>query len=48
VDKRALLDELKIDRGAAVEVAPRRPMRWFALIAVVAGVAFIAWYVVFP
>jgi RND family efflux transporter MFP subunit len=47
VDKRALLDELKIDRGAAVD-EPRRPIRWFALIAAVAGVAFIAWYVVFP
>jgi hypothetical protein len=47
VDKRALLDELKIDRGV-VEEAPRRPMRWFALIAGVAGIAFIVWYVVFP
>jgi len=48
VDKRALLDELKIDRGAAVEDPARRPIRWFALIAAVAGIAFIAWYVVLP
>jgi RND family efflux transporter MFP subunit len=48
VDKRALLDELKIDRGAAAEEPPRRPLRWFALIAAIAGIAFIAWYVVFP
>jgi HlyD family secretion protein len=48
VDKRALLDELKIDRGPAVAEAPARPMRWFALIAAIAGIAFIAWYVVFP
>src|SRR4030095_9293706 len=27
---------------------PRRPIRWFALIAAIAGLAFIAWYVVFP
>ena len=48
MDKRALLDELKIDRGAAAEEPPRRPMRWFALVAAIAGIAFIAWYVVFP
>jgi RND family efflux transporter MFP subunit len=48
VDKRALLDELKIDRGVAVDEQPRRPIRWFALIAAVAGIAFMAWYVVFP
>ncbi len=48
MDKRALLDELKIDRGAAAEEPPRRPLRWFALIAAIAGIAFIAWYVVFP
>ena len=47
MDKRALLGELKIDRDAVVAEAPRRPMRWFALIAALAGVAFIAWYVVF-
>jgi RND family efflux transporter MFP subunit len=48
VDKRALLDELKIDRGAAVTEAPRRPLRWFALIAVVAGIGFVVWFVNMP
>lgn len=48
MDKRALLDELKIDRGAAAEEPSRRPVRWFALVAAIAGIAFIAWYVVFP
>jgi RND family efflux transporter MFP subunit len=48
VDKRALLDELKIDRSAAAEEPPRRPLRWFALVAAIAGIALIAWYVVFP
>ena len=47
MDKRALLDELKIDRGAVAE-SPPRPMRWFALIAAIAGIAFIVWFVVFP
>ncbi len=48
MDKRALLEELKIDRGAAAAEAPRKPMRWFALIAAIAGIAFIAWYIVLP
>ncbi|HEY6598003.1 MAG TPA: efflux RND transporter periplasmic adaptor subunit [Pseudomonadales bacterium] len=48
MDKRALLDELKIDRGAAVAEPPRRPLRWFAAIAVVAGIAFVVWFVSFP
>jgi RND family efflux transporter MFP subunit len=46
VDKRALLDELKIDRGAAVVDAPRRPWKWFVAIAGVAGVAFVAWFAI--
>jgi len=41
-----LLDELKIDRGAAV-APPARPMRWFILIAVVGGIAFVVWFVIF-
>ena len=45
MDKRALLDELKIDRGAAVEEPTRRPWKWFIAIAVVAGIAFVAWFV---
>ena len=48
VDKRALLDELKIDRGAAVAEPQRRPLRWFAAIAIVAGIAFVVWFVNFP
>ena len=45
MDKRALLDELKIDRGAAVEEPTRRPWKWFIAIAVAAGIAFVAWFV---
>jgi RND family efflux transporter MFP subunit len=46
VDKRALLDELKIDRGAAVDDPPKRPWKWFIAIAVVAGIAFVAWFAI--
>jgi RND family efflux transporter MFP subunit len=46
VDKRALLDELKIDRGATT-APPARPLRWFILIAVVGGIAFVVWFVIF-
>ncbi|MCZ6855598.1 MAG: efflux RND transporter periplasmic adaptor subunit [Gammaproteobacteria bacterium] len=46
MDKKALLDELKIDRTAA---PPRgRPLKWFVLIAVVGGVGFVAWFFQFP
>jgi RND family efflux transporter MFP subunit len=48
VDKRALLDELKIDRGAAVAAPARLPLRWFVVIALLAGVAFVFWFVSFP
>ena len=45
MDKRALLDELKIDRGAVAEAPSRRPLKWFAVIACAAGIAFIVWIV---
>ena len=41
MDKKALLDELKIDRAEAVR--QRRPAIWFVALAVLAGVAFVAW-----
>jgi RND family efflux transporter MFP subunit len=47
VDKRALLDELKIDRSAA-DAPPRRPLRWMIAIAIAGGVGFVAWLVKFP
>ncbi|MCZ6618773.1 MAG: efflux RND transporter periplasmic adaptor subunit, partial [Gammaproteobacteria bacterium] len=46
VDKKALLDELKIDRTAAPPSG--RPLKWFVLIAVVGGVGFVAWFLGFP
>ena len=41
MDKKALLDELRIDRDAPVQ--GRRPLRWFVLIAVLGGFAFGGW-----
>ena len=47
VDRKALLDDLKIDRNAPP--ADRgRPLKWFALIAVAGGVAFALWFLDFP
>ena len=41
MDKKALLNELKIDRG---EAAPaRRPLKWFVALAVLAGAGFVGW-----
>ena len=48
MDKRALLDELKIDRGAVAAVPARRPLRWFIAIAIAGGIAFVVWFVNFP
>ena len=42
MDKKALLNELKIDRGGAAPRA-RRPVRWFAALAVLAGAGFVGW-----
>jgi len=47
LDKKALLDELKIDRDAA-ETPKYRPMRWLLLGAIVGGIAFVAFVVEFP
>ncbi len=46
MDKKALLDELKIDRTTAEPSG--RPLKWFVLIAVVGGVGFVAWFLSFP
>jgi RND family efflux transporter MFP subunit len=48
VDKRALLNELKIDRDAAAVAPAHRPLRWLIAIAVGAGLAFVLWSVSFP
>src|SRR5512147_3134126 len=48
MDKRALLGELKIDRDAPVTGTSQRPWRWFVVIACVAGIAFIVWFVNVP
>jgi len=45
VDKKALLNELKIDRTAPEPSA--RPLKWFVLISVVGGVGFVAWFLGF-
>ena len=42
VDKQSLLNELKIDRDASAE-GGFRPLRWFVVIALVAGGAFVFW-----
>ena len=46
MDKKALLDELKIDRTAAEPSG--RPLKWFVFIAVVGGAGFVAWFLSFP
>ena len=43
VDKQSLLNELKIDREAPAEPGVR-PLRWFVLIAVLGGAAFVFWH----
>lgn len=47
MDKKALLDELKIDRTAppAEGTVLQRPLRWFLMVALVGGVSFVAWFV---
>ncbi|MDH3644579.1 MAG: efflux RND transporter periplasmic adaptor subunit, partial [Gammaproteobacteria bacterium] len=45
-DKQALLGALKIDRDAPREVSGR-PLKWFVLIALIAGVGFVGWFVDF-
>ena len=48
VDKKALLSELTIDREAREATGSGRPIKWFAAIAVAAGIAFTVLYVDFP
>lgn len=47
MDKKAILDELKIDRNAT-RVDSARPLKWFLLIAILGGIGFVAWYFEFP
>ncbi len=47
VDKKALLEELKIDRSAPGPDNPR-PLKWFALIAVAAVAGLVLWFVDLP
>ncbi len=46
-DKKALLDDLRIDRGAD-EPSSGRPIKWFVLIALVGGVVFGLWFLDIP
>ena len=48
MDKKALLDELSIDRDAREATGAGRPIKWFAAIAVAAGIAFTALYIGLP
>ena len=41
MDKKALLDELKIDRTATAK--PRRPLKWFLALSVIAGGGYVGW-----
>lgn len=47
MDKKALLDELKIDRSSQ-QVESARPIKWFILIAIIGGIGFAAWSFQFP
>ena len=46
-DKKALLNELRIDRSAA-PLSTVRPLKWFLLIALAGGAAFVLWFFEFP
>ncbi len=41
MDRKALLNELKIDRGDTTN--SRRPIKWFVMLALGGGLAFVAW-----
>ena len=43
-DRSDLLGSLKIDRSAPAPAVGGRPIKWFVLLAVVAGVAFVGWF----
>ena len=47
MDKKALLDELRIDRDAG-STATSRPIKWFLAIALLGGVGFVTLFVEFP
>ncbi len=47
VDKKALLNELKIDRSES-QVESGRPIKWFLAIAILGGAGFVAWFTDFP
>ncbi|MEM7077040.1 MAG: efflux RND transporter periplasmic adaptor subunit [Pseudomonadota bacterium] len=47
-DKKALLNELKIDRSAPAETGAGRPMKWFVAIALLGGAVFALWVVDLP
>ena len=47
IDKKALLNELKIDRAAAPKATTNRPLIAFIVLAIVAGIAFVFYFVSF-
>lgn len=47
-ERKALLNDLKIDRTAQTGDGGIRPLKWFALIAVLAGIGFTGWFFDFP
>ena len=47
MDKKALLNELRIDRGNN-QVDSARPIKWLLAIAILSGMGFVGWYVDFP
>ncbi|MEQ8857522.1 MAG: efflux RND transporter periplasmic adaptor subunit [Pseudomonadales bacterium] len=48
MDKRELLEQLRIDRDDEPSSGSARPLKWFLIIAVVGGLAFVAWFFEFP
>ena len=47
-DRKALLDELRIDRSRAPDSGSGRPLKWFLLIALAGGTGFVLWFFEFP
>ncbi|MDA1075540.1 MAG: efflux RND transporter periplasmic adaptor subunit [Proteobacteria bacterium] len=47
-DKKELLKQLKIDRSEPEKGAGTRPLKWFVLIALVAGAGFVFWFFDIP
>jgi RND family efflux transporter MFP subunit len=47
-DKKALLEELKIDRTDSASSDGGRPLKWFVVIALVAGAGFALWFLDIP